>query len=245
LLKAHKHLVQETGIKFQVIICQPKAYADKVALYSEDTPNKFDGFDEFLSSEQATEFDSANHIFGEGTFAEVLAQSKKHAAKEGWIMVDQHYDDSSLTGHASTAGELMAACPNLTDVVCGTGTGATAAGLRRFLPDWVQVHSRPTTSGDIDGLCDVRRYNNFCNTTLLEGYDNPTFNPSEAKMGVSELSSFGITCGPSSGASYSLAQEIKQSRPNAQVAFICADGKLPSDSLTMASWNWSRVEASM
>ena len=66
-----------------------------------------------------------------------------------WRLVDQHHDVSGMYAHASTALELLCQHPDLTDVVCATGTGATAAGLRNYLPASVNVHSRPANSGTV------------------------------------------------------------------------------------------------
>ena len=76
---------------------------------------------------------------------EVMAEAKGFAAEEGWRVLDQHYDDNGLLAHEATVRELMRDCPGVTDVVCTTGTGATAAGLRRFLPEHIRVHARPGT----------------------------------------------------------------------------------------------------
>ena len=76
---------------------------------------------------------------------EVMAEAKVFAAEEGWRVLDQHYDDNGLLAHEATVRELMRDCPGVTDVVCTTGTGATAAGLRRFLPEHIRVHARPGT----------------------------------------------------------------------------------------------------
>ena len=50
--------------------------------------------------------------------------------------------------------EILQQCPDVTDVVVSTGTGATAAGLRKFLPTHITIHSRPAKSGTIEGLTD-------------------------------------------------------------------------------------------
>ena len=88
-----------------------------------------------------------------------------------WRLVDQHHDVSGMYAHASTALELLCQHPDLTDVVCATGTGATAAGLRNYLPASVNVHSRPANSGTVGGLTDINRYDNFCDANSLVGYN--------------------------------------------------------------------------
>jgi len=142
-------------------------------------------------------------------------------------VLDQHFDINSMLAHKSTAMELLAQMPSLTDVVVSTGTGATAAGLRTFLPDNVTVHSRASESGKIDGLSDISRYDNFCNEDLLQGYRNEKFNPEVAKehQGIL-LNEHGLACGMSSGATFSLANQVKEAKPDAKVAFIAACGQI-------------------
>merc|ERR550514_2313519 len=105
-----------------------------------------------------------------------------------------------MLAHESTAVELMEQCPEVTDVVCTTGTGGTAAGLREFLPGHVTVHARPAMSGTLDGCTDVRRYDNFCDPSLLEGYASEFFCPEEAQEHQQKLKDrYGLEGGPSSG----------------------------------------------
>merc|ERR1719203_19456 len=141
-------------------------------------------------------------------------------------MVDQHFDAHAVQGHKSTALEIMQQCPEVTDVVCATGTGATAAGLMQFLPAHVKVHSRPALSGSIDGLSNLERYDNFCDQTKLEGYSKGFFDKEVAESMQKTLTEEGMACGPSTGATYALAKDIVQKDPDAKVVFICADGKM-------------------
>lgn len=163
----------------------------------------------------------------DGDFVSTLAHMKDLASKHGWAILDQHYDVGGVLAHESTSEELMAQLPSLTDVVCATGTGATAAGLRKFLPSHVNVHSRPAVSGTLDGCTDVRRYNNFCDPGCLEGYDSKFFCPEEAEEHQRKLGDrYGVECGPSSGACFALARQIASEHSTTSVAFICADGRL-------------------
>merc|ERR1712232_676040 len=124
----------------------------------------------------------------------------KLAKEHGWAVLDQHFDDNSMHAHQSTAEEIFAQLPHITDVVCTTGTGGTAAGLREYLPAHVNVHARPAHPGAIDGITDVRRYNNFCDVGLLEGFSNNFFEKEESVDNQRQLKAdYNITAGESSG----------------------------------------------
>jgi cysteine synthase len=173
----------------------------------------------------------------DGLFIDVLAEAKEFVAREDWKILDQHHDDNGMKGHEATAQELMRQLPTVTDVVCTTGTGATAAGLRRYLPPHVRVHSRPGASGAIDGLSDVGRYNNFCDASSLTDYYSCTFSRDEAVRFQRLLEvNYGVMAGPSAGASFWLANEVRKTARHGilddrQVAFIAADGRLSETSL--------------
>lgn len=136
-------------------------------------------------------------------------QAEAKARERGWKMLHQHHDASCLAGHESTAAEIMEQCPGVTDVVCTTGTGSTAAGLRAYLPANVRVHARPAESGVIEGLTDVRKYTNYCSADVIEGYEKCHFDPEIATKHQRELESvYGIVGGASSGAAFWLAKEV-------------------------------------
>ena len=120
-------------------------------------------------------------------FIDVLDKTHTIVKNKKWVLMDQHHDACGMDAHASTALELMCQIPGLTDVVCATGTGATAAGLATYLPSHVQVHSRPALSGTVDGLTDVSRYNNFCDVNSLVGYRSEIFDLDDAKTNQAEL----------------------------------------------------------
>lgn len=147
-------------------------------------------------------------------------------------MLDQHYDRNSFLAHKSTAREILRDVPHVTDVVVATGTGATAQGLREYLPERVRVHSRRTESGTVDGLTDITHYNNFCNPKALEGYlSEPFFSVADAERERWKLlERYGIEGGMSSGASYWLAQQVCDEGVRRglkrTVVFISADGRL-------------------
>ena len=142
-------------------------------------------------------------------FRDVLARTHSLSTENDWTILDQHYDPNSYLAHKSTADEILRDLPDVTDVVVATGTGATAQGLREFLPDSVTVHARRTQSGTVDGLTDVSLYNNFCDVGELEGYmTEGYFTIPDAEKGREELREKGIHAGLSSGASYWLAQQV-------------------------------------
>lgn len=165
-------------------------------------------------------------------FMECAEKMNALAKEHGWATLDQHYDINSLHAHQSTAEELISQLPSVTDVVCTTGTGGTASGLRRYLPSNVNVHARPAKPGSIDGITDVRRYTNFCDTGLLQGFSNNFFDKKESVEHQKELQAdHNISAGESSGAAYGLAKEILSDNPNAKVVFICADGQTSEETL--------------
>ena len=96
----------------------------------------YGGFEEYMRAKEAGQLGvgEISVVFEKGTFIESLQLTNEVVKKEKWVLVDQHHDASGMAAHASTALELMCQLPDITDVVCATGTGATAAGLRNFLP---------------------------------------------------------------------------------------------------------------
>jgi len=152
--------------------------------------------------------------------------------KHSWSTLDLHQDVNSMHAHQSTAEELMNQLPFVTDVVCTTGTGGTASGLRKYLPAHVNVHARPAKGGEIDGITDVRTFSNFCDTSLLKGFASNFFDKKTCIRDQKELKvSYNIKAGESSGAAYGLAKDILKENPNAQVVFICADGQTSKETL--------------
>ena len=59
--------------------------------------------------------------------------------KNQWIKLDQHYNKDCMNTHSKTCKEIIDEFPDVTDVVCSTGTGGTAAGLIKFLPNHVNL----------------------------------------------------------------------------------------------------------
>jgi len=225
--------VQETlaeqGIDIKIKIFMPKRYLTR------DVPSAIAEIEgvETVKGNRDSSFYSIPHPgemsrFLHGLDAEfmdcqhmMLDLAKEH----GWAILDQHFDINSLHAHESTANELIQQLPNITDVVCTTGTGGTASGLRKYLPAHVAVHARPAKPGDIDGITDVRRYSNFCDTELLAGFGDNFFCKNESVDHQKELQThYNITAGESSGAAFALAKEILDKNPMAQVVFIAADG---------------------
>eukprot|EP00750_Incisomonas_marina_P016543 INCI19163.1.p1 GENE.INCI19163.1~~INCI19163.1.p1 ORF type:complete len:878 (+),score=171.23 INCI19163.1:324-2957(+) len=215
------------------VICIPERYKDMQAprdLCNDPSVNVVYSFDELKDVQSAAGNDSTcTVVLLPGTFLEVLEASKSHAAAQGgaWQMVDQHFDEACALSHDRTVREILVQCPGVTDVVCAVGTGATAAGLRRYMPKRIKVHARPAVSGQIDGIADVDRYNNYCDTKNLEGYHCGEFFSRENALGAQQLlKEEGISAGPSSGATLWLARNVAASNPDAKVVMISADGRL-------------------
>jgi cysteine synthase A len=235
LLFVQEKLAQK-GIEIKVKIFMPRRYLTR------DQPKAIAETDgvEVVHGDRESSFYSIPHAgemsrFLHGLDAEFIDCQKMmtELAKEyGWATLDQHYDVNSLHAHQSTAEELISQLPGITDVVCTTGTGGTAAGLRKYLPAHVNVHARPAKPGAIDGITDVRRYSNFCDVGLLAGFSDNFFDKEECVKNMKELQSdFNITAGESSGATYGLAKDILSENPEAQVVFICADGSTSTKTL--------------
>jgi len=219
--------LKKKGITLHVKIFMPKRYLSRdvpTVIAQTDSVETVAGDKDAYSRMQDST--STRFLFGlDGEFMECQQKMSVLAEEHGWAVLDQHYDVNSLHAHQSTAEEIIHQLPSVTDVVCTVGTGGTASGLRKYLPSNVAVHARPAKPGDIDGITDVRRYSNFCDPDLLEGYTNNFFDASESTAHQNELETdHRITAGQSSGAAFALAKEIMSKNPNAKVAFICADG---------------------
>lgn len=226
LVMIQEALREEVGIDIRVVIVMPKAYEEKV------TPQRMLDMGAHKAYNEPAAIVPTQILFLDGPFVDVMQQASWMAKANGWSVLDQHYDANGMIAHKSTAMELMLQVPDLTDVCVGTGSGATAAGLRAFLPDTVKVHSRPTESGMIDGLSDINRYDNFCDATSLDGYYTDDgklsyFDPSAAVLHQQELKEeHNLNCGMSSGATLWLARRVKKMKPDAKVACIAADAKV-------------------
>jgi len=228
LLHVQKNLAAK-GIEIKVKIFMPKRYLTR------DVPSviaETEGVDT-VQGDRESSFYSIAHpgemsrfLHGlDGEFMECQQKMVALAKEHSWAVLDQHYDVNSLHAHESTAEELIRQLPTITDVVCTTGTGGTASGLRHYLPEHVNVHARPAKPGAIDGITDVRRYDNFCDTGLLEGFGNNFFDKDESVSHQNQLKAdYNITAGESTGAAFALAKEILEKNPMAQVVFIAADG---------------------
>jgi cysteine synthase len=223
LAKIQQALKEDCDVHFRTLVVAPKAYEHKAALQS-----MVHEMGVMATYDQPCANATSQLLFLEGTFMEAWSQARELAASQGFVVVDQHHDERTMLAHETTANELMVQLPGVTDVVCATGTGATAAGLRAFLPAHIKVHSRGSESGKIDGLSDVSRYDNYCDQSTLEGYlNNSYFDAELAKEHQQFLrDQHGIVSGPSTGATLWLAREVKKNNPDAQVAFISACGKM-------------------
>jgi len=219
-------LAKDCGVNLRTIVIMPKAYRKKAAV------GRMIDFGVPVVEDQADPVAQSQLLFLDGVFMEVMQQGKDLVHQNGYAILDQHFDINSMLAHKSTAAELLMQMPDMTDVVCATGTGATAAGLRTFLPKHITVHSRPSESGKIDGLSDVNRYDNFCDANMLEGYSE-FFNPEHATEHQQILRDVHkLDCGMSTGATMHLARQVKEQKPNAKVVFISACGQPMMPTLT-------------
>jgi cysteine synthase A len=218
-------LMEDCGVDLRTIIVMPKAYEHKAVPSRMVASNGVPAFYDHADPDAHCQL-----LFLDGPFVDVMKAGKALAAQNNYAVLDQHYDQNSMLAHKTTAHELMEQMPDMTDVVCATGTGATAAGLRAFLPPHVVVHSRPSESGAIDGLSDVNRYDNFCHASSLEGYEgngvSNYFQVNDALEHQAELrEDFNFAAGMSTGATLWLARQVKERKPNSKVAFISACGQ--------------------
>jgi cysteine synthase A len=219
LMATQKYLQEDCGISLKVVIMMPKAYVSKAqriisggatVMYDQPCPDA-----------------KCQLVLFDGTFADSVATGKAVSTQNGYSQLDQHYDINGMLGHESTAIEIMSQVPDVTDVVCATGSGATCGGLRTFLDRGISVHARPSVSGTIAGLGDITKYNNFCQPHLIKGYSGGgVYDPEVAQTHQDELIDMGIHCGPSSGATLWLARQIKSQREDAKIVFIAADGSM-------------------
>jgi cysteine synthase len=229
--KAISKINHDFDVHLNIII--PLAYIDKPGPASivqmEGVRIYRNGLDEFIFRTRniKRKKGSINLIFEDSTFQETLSRAGAAAKENNWIVADQHNDASGLHAHASTARELESQVPGLTDVICTTGTGATAAGLTTYLSPDIRVHSRPAMSGTIEGLTDIRHYANYCDSDQLVGYGKGFFLEDDAtECQDTLLSNYDIQAGPSSGSCFWLAKKIKEEYPDKKLAIICADGVL-------------------
>merc|ERR1711907_336357 len=233
LMSVQRALAEEGLADVKVVIMMPKAYVSKASRIIEDGAKVM--YD-------APCLDAKTQlVLLDGTFADSVASGKRIANANGYEVLDQHYDPNGMLAHQSTALEIMAQVPDVTDVVCATGSGATCGGLRTFLDRSINVHARPSVSGTIAGLGDITKYNNFCQPHLIKGYTEGVFDPDVAEQHQSELiEDFGIQTGPSSGATFWLARQIRKERPDAKIVFVSACGSvdlnLPEASISKLPW---------
>ena len=202
LQKLHDTLVGESNVKLGSVIVIPAHYRDKpipaqLLQSIQGNPNVvvhngMSALKAFVGGnwdkERLSNTNKCHLVFEEGQFRDILADVHKIAKENNWNMLDQHYDENSYLAHRGTAMEIMRDVPHVTDVVLATGTGATAQGLRQFLPKHVNVHSRRSVSGTIDGCTDVNLYGNFCDPNALVGYnEEDVFQRENALEGKEQL----------------------------------------------------------
>jgi len=227
LLKLHE-VFSLMGVHLNIVIAMPKAYVHKeqpnlifetpgVRVFEDVASMKAD-MQKFPLAGQA------RMLLLPGAFIDAQREMAAVSAQEGWSLLDQHYDDTCRQAHRETADQIISQCPDVTDVVVGTGTGATAAGLVDFLPPHVKVHARPAPIGVVDGLTDVRRYSNFCSADTLSGYADGEFPAEMIAEETKQLVEKGVFAGPSSACTYWLAKEVVKHNPESKIVFVCADG---------------------
>jgi cysteine synthase A len=215
-------LAADCGFDLRTMIIMPKAYSKKAVAQKMVGEHAVPTFYDKPDPDAACQL-----LLLDGVFMEVMQQGKDIASRNGYAVLDQHYDMNSMLAHKSTAAEVLLQMPDVTDVVCATGTGATAAGLRNFLPSHIAVHSRPSESGKIDGLSDVNRYDNFCDTRTLEGYSTSSFFDVDHALEHQQLlrDEHSLEVGMSTGATMWLARQIKEQKQDSKVMFISACGR--------------------
>ena len=215
------NLHKQTKMKNDIIIVIPLKYSTKkipkLLIEKNDSKIHYD-FNTIDISNKGV----ANIVLMNDIFMNVFFQTKNIVCKNEWILLDQHYNEDCVDIHQNTVNEILIDCPDVTDVVCATGTGGTAAGLIKYLPKNVKVHSRPSISGEIEGLSDVGRYNNFCKPSKISNYYEDNYKLRNAIKYKNFINNRGFQVGYSTGASYWLAKQIN--KPNKKIVIISPDG---------------------
>ena len=183
-------------------------------------------FDSLVLSQNNDTKPSFRALLLDDEFINILDKTNDAIVKYDWTLLDQHHNTDCVDCHKKTASEIMHQLPTVTDVVCTTGTGGTAAGLIKYLPNRVTVHARTSVSGEIDGLGDVGRYDNYCDTQMISGYYDCKYKHNDAIKYMSYINDqCGMRVGESTGVALWLANEINV-RPNMNIVVISADGRV-------------------
>ena len=204
-----------------IIIIMPKKYSNKkipkkiIEKYDTIIHNDFNNIN-------INNKGKSHIVLIDDIFINTLSYSKKIINYNKWILLDQHYNESCINIHKNTVKEILKDLPDVTDIVCATGTGGTAAGLVKYLPKNIKVHSRFALSGDIEGLSDVGKYNNFCEPSNIYNYYESNYKLQDAIEYRNILNNEGFIVGESTGASYWLSKKIYND--NKKIVVISADG---------------------
>merc|ERR1712093_270514 len=129
LMQAQQALQEDCGMDVKVVIMAPKAYVSKMDRIIADGAN--------VMNDAPCPDSPCQLVLLDGTFADAVQTGKAISQQHGFAVLDQHYDINGMLGHQSTALEIMEQVPDVTDVVCATGSGATCGGLHTFLDPFI------------------------------------------------------------------------------------------------------------
>ena len=220
------HIHKCKKVKKDTIVIMPSKYATKKSpslLLQKDVKIHY-SFQSILHSQKRDPEPQFRVLLLNDNFIGVMNKTKQFAKNNEWFLLDQHHNTDCMDSHRITVKEIMNQLPDVTDVVCTTGTGGTAAGLIKYLPSSVRVHARTSISGEIDGLGDVGRYDNFCDPEMIEGYYECKYKHKDAVLFQNEINNGKkFSVGESTGVSLWLANEINN-QDNMKIVVISPDG---------------------
>lgn len=221
LVAIKKFIEDHLNFHFKLVFFTPKNYREKAGIKNlrqlQLAEIDYMGSD----SEKITSQDALLYV--DGDFALAMRLAKELGASEGYLFLDQQFDEMHVQAHKSTALELAEQLPEVTDIVVTAGTGATATGFSRYFPRAVTLHSRPAKSGEIVGLSDPRKYNNYFKAERYTGYQGELLSLEAArKMRCTLFHTHHIEVSDSTGAALSIANEIQEKNEEAVIAVISA-----------------------
>ena len=221
------HIHKCKKVTRDTIVVMPSKYATKKSpslLLKQEDIKIHHSFKSLLNSQNKDCEPQFRVLLLDDNFIDVMNKTKTFAKKNEWFLLDQHHNTDCVDSHRLTVTEIMNQLPDVTDVVCTTGTGGTCAGLIKYLPSSVRVHARTSISGEIDGLGDVGRYDNFCDPEMIEGYYECKYKHKDAVNFQNEMNNKKkYLIGESTGVSLWLANEINN-RENMKIVVISPDG---------------------
>lgn len=156
----------------------------------------------------------------------------KEQHTNSWIPM-QFSNFDNLNAHKQTAKEILEATgKNVDFVVAGIGTGGTAYGLKKYLPDYVKVigvepEESPLISRGKAGSHKIQGIGaNFIPELCTGELDNII--TIESNLAIKEAQNLakekGIFAGISSGASLAAAKQIHKENPEKIIVVIMPDG---------------------